>query len=247
MYWVNTMDNLQLLSYKNRLLNAGIPYGLMKRNLRELRDHHDDLLQQALARGLSEAGAKAVAAYELGDPDQLVTAMLARPELRSRLHRYPRVMTIVLPLAAHFAICLLTLFVFLYSVIATQTLEVIVTLQNSWLVTAFEILRITLMYLLAPALGCWLVFVGIRDHVPRRFWITGLVLLSLLGSLFQVQRQAADPERGRENSLNVAYHPGFQQSVEEMSVTFALRCSMTLLLCGIFARVYSDKERTALI
>jgi len=241
------MDNLQLLSYKNRLLNAGVPYAVTKRNLRELRDHHDDLLQQALARGLSEAEAKAVAAHELGDADQLVAAMLARPELRSRLHRYPRVMTILLPLVAHFAICLLALFVFLCSVVATQTLEVVVTLQNSWLVTVFEILKITLMYLLTPALGCWLVFVGIRDHVPRRFWITGLVLLSLLGSLFQVQEQTADPERGRENSINVAYYPGFRQSVEEMTITFALRCSITLLLCGAFARAYSNKERTTAV
>lgn len=241
------MDNFQLLSYKNRLLNAGIPYAVMKRNLRELQDHHDDLLQQALARGLSEAGAKAVAAHELGDSEQLVNAMLAQPELRSKLHRYPRSMTILLPLIAHFVICALTLFVFLYSVTATQSLEAIVTLQDSWLVTVFEILRITLMYLLTPVLGCWLVFVGIRDHVPRRFWITGLVLLSLLGSLLQVQSQVGDPERGRENSINVAYYPGFRQSVEEMAITFALRCSITLLLCGAFAQVYSHKERTTFI
>src|SRR5687767_13536858 len=114
-YWVNIMDNLQLLAYKNRLLNAGIPYAVMKRNLRELRDHYDDLLHQALMRGMSDTGARAIAAQQLGDSEQLVNAMLARPELRSKLHRYPRSITILLPLLSHFVICALLILAFIYS------------------------------------------------------------------------------------------------------------------------------------
>lgn len=243
------MDNLQLLAYKNRLLNAGIPYAVMKRNLRELQDHHDDLLQQALARGTSDEGARAVAAQQLGNSEQLVNAMLARPELRSKLHRYPRSMTILLPLFAHFVICLVLLFAFLYPAVITQSFDQIdrVNGVNSWLVIVFELLKITLMHVVTPLLGCYLAFLSIRNHVPKRFWITGLVLLCLLGSWLQVHTEWGNPAAGRKSSLSVEYFPSFRQSVEEMAITLVLRFSINLLLCGAFARAYRNKENTAAV
>lgn len=241
------MDKLQLLSYKNRLLNLGVPYAVMKRNLRELQDHHDDLLQQALAKGMTDADAKAAAAQQLGDFEQLVNAILARPELRSKLHRYPFSMTILLPLLAHFVVCALLLFALLYPAVATRSLEGAINLQESWLVAAFELLKITLMYIITPLMGCYLAFLGIRDHVPQHFWVTGLMLLCLLGSTFHMHVDWGDPETGRAKSVGATYSPGFQQPAEDMGVLFALRFAFNLLLCGAFARAYNSREQAAVI
>jgi hypothetical protein len=249
------MDESTVLAYKNRLLNAGIPYSVMKRNLRELQDHHDDLLEQGLARGLNDAEAKVVATQQLGNSERLASAMLARSELRSKLHRYPVSMTVLLPLLAHFVICVLLLIAFLYPAVSTQAFDRIdrVSGTNLWLVTAFELLRITLMYVVTPLLGCYLSFVCIRNHVPRRYWITGLALLCLLGSFLQVRTDWSDPVSGNDSSLSVAYFPGdlpdirHRQSIEERTTTLALRFSINLLLCGAFARAYRNKEQTAAV
>src|SRR5687767_2696247 len=117
------MDNKALQSYKSQLLDAGIPYARVRKNSRELRDHHNDLQQQASANGLSEEEAIAAASFQLGNPEQLVTAMLERSELLSKLHRFPVSMTILLPLFAHFVICVFLLFAFLFPAIGLGSID----------------------------------------------------------------------------------------------------------------------------
>lgn len=72
-----------------RLLRAGIAPRHVRRYTRELNDHFDDLVREEIDGGASRALAETRAQSRLGSEDNLAAAMLARPELRSFMARFP--------------------------------------------------------------------------------------------------------------------------------------------------------------
>jgi hypothetical protein len=243
------MDKSTLRAYKNRLLNAGIQYAVVQRSLRELQDHHHDLQQQALATGLSDAEALALASQQLGDTERLVTAMLERPDLRSTLHRFPIGATVLLPLLAHFFICAFLLLALLLPAMTIETIGLVDLMRShqQWIVNTLELLKVLLMYIVTPIVGSVFAFIAIRSHVSRRFWLTGLVLLCLLGSSLTVHLSWPDPETEEHGMVGVSYVVGHGQPPELRVLTYTLRLTINLLLCGCFAWHYRRKEEIAAI
>ena len=74
-----------------RLLRGGVAPTHVRRMIAELRDHHTDLFGEAFAGGRSLEEASLEASIRLGDEEALAAEVLARPELRSWAHRWPRV------------------------------------------------------------------------------------------------------------------------------------------------------------
>jgi hypothetical protein len=73
-----------------RLLKGGMSYRHVRRYVAELQDHYEDARQAELAGGARPADAAAQAWRRLGDVDSLANGMLARPEFRAVITRYPR-------------------------------------------------------------------------------------------------------------------------------------------------------------
>lgn len=71
------------------LLRGGIAPRHVRRYVRELRDHFDDLLREETANGTPTADAEMAARRRLGSNDVLINAMLKRTELRSITARFP--------------------------------------------------------------------------------------------------------------------------------------------------------------
>jgi hypothetical protein len=71
-----------------QLLRAGVGRRHVRRALRELADHHQDLVARMLAAGQDHAVAMRDARQILGDRAVLAAQMIARPELRSRAQRF---------------------------------------------------------------------------------------------------------------------------------------------------------------
>src|SRR5665213_3716108 len=72
-----------------RLLHAGIAPRHVRRYVRELGDHFDDLAREERAAGAARELAETRALSRLGNDDALADAMLSRPELRSLTSRFP--------------------------------------------------------------------------------------------------------------------------------------------------------------
>src|SRR6185312_5057943 len=72
-----------------RLLRAGIAPRHVRRYRRELTDHYDDLVREESESGAGREWAQTKALSRLGHEDDLAAAMLARPELRAFMVRYP--------------------------------------------------------------------------------------------------------------------------------------------------------------
>lgn len=84
---------------RDYLLESGIAPRHVLRIVSELSDHHEDLELEALDHGYDPEAAKSNARQRIGAPKTIARHVLERPELRSRIYRYPRLARVVLPVA----------------------------------------------------------------------------------------------------------------------------------------------------
>lgn len=84
---------------QERLLRAGVAPRHVRRYMRELNDHLMDLSAEEQRAGQSREIAEAAALQRLGSEDELLQAMLAKPELRAWSTRAPWLAFGILPLA----------------------------------------------------------------------------------------------------------------------------------------------------
>src|SRR5215467_5168518 len=91
------MREADLRSLRETLLRGGIAPKHVRRTITELLYHHTDLFSEALAKGCSVENAEHEATVRLGDEDSLAAKILARPELRSWMHRWPWLAYWVIP------------------------------------------------------------------------------------------------------------------------------------------------------
>ena len=82
-----------------QLLDAGVSPRRVRRLVAELVDHHDDLREELSAAGLSRQEADTEAFARLAT-DAMVADVLARPELRSWVRRWPWIAFTLVPLAS---------------------------------------------------------------------------------------------------------------------------------------------------
>jgi hypothetical protein len=92
-----------------RLLCGGVGLRHVRRTLRELRDHREDLVEKCLSRSRDRDAALEEARGLLGNHDALANQMIARPELRSRVRRFAWLLFVLAPAPMVCAIGLLML------------------------------------------------------------------------------------------------------------------------------------------
>lgn len=170
-----------------RLLHAGIAPRHVRRYVRELSDHFDDLVREEKAHGSSRELAETRALSRLGTDDDLAEAMLARPEMRSLTSRYPWAVFGIGPIA------LLVL-----SVLAGVYLEIWLLNHTGPVFRLFGIMgpsvhaaRIatevytvynTLIVFGGPLLFAWLFYwLGSRQRMAAHWIVAGMALICVLG------------------------------------------------------------------
>jgi hypothetical protein len=84
-------DRAQFDALRLELRRGGIANLYVERTLRELTDHYEDLERASLAAGCSHEEAEQRARAQLGRPDLIAAAVLARPELMRWTRRWPMV------------------------------------------------------------------------------------------------------------------------------------------------------------
>jgi magnesium-transporting ATPase (P-type) len=98
-----------------QLVNAGVSPRRVRRLVAELTDHCDDLREELLATGLSREEADTEAVARLAT-DAMVEDVLARPELRSWVRRWPWISFTVVPIAMFAVLFVATLAALVFSI-----------------------------------------------------------------------------------------------------------------------------------
>ena len=91
------MRDADFASLRETLLREGVARKHVRRAIAELRDHQTDLFSESFANGRSVEDAEREASIRLGSEDALAAAILARPELKSWMHRRPRIAYWLIP------------------------------------------------------------------------------------------------------------------------------------------------------
>ncbi|MBN9554641.1 MAG: hypothetical protein J0H61_08210 [Alphaproteobacteria bacterium] len=170
-----------------RLLRGGIAPRHVRRTIRELSDHFDDLVREEKEAGAAREVAQARALSRLGHEDNLADAILSRPELRSLTSRFPWAVFGLGPvlLLAFSVVAALYLEVWLlnhsgglFTYLTGQPPGPVSAKLATQVYTAYN----TFVVYGAPLLFAWLFYwLGSRQRMPRAWIIAGVALICVLG------------------------------------------------------------------
>jgi hypothetical protein len=180
---------------RERLLKAGVAPGRVRRYLRELSEHHADLVEEARASRLGEEEARAAASARLGDADELVRAMVGRPELQSWGFRAPGTFYGLLPLlglgGCYLAACLI-----LWSGwrLFLPTLPSPFVPITGYAAVYFGVGRF--LFIGGPILVGWLSgLLAVRQRLASSWPVCGIALVAVAGSAARVRLHPSEAGR----------------------------------------------------
>ena len=193
-----------------QLLRGGVGRRHVRRALRELRDHREDLVARMVAAGQERALALRDARQLLGDPAVLAARMIARPELRSRAQRFAWLLFGLAPLPLFCVAGILAMFAGAAVLEVTHILGLpAVSSQH-----AMSMGRPLLLWVVPCCVGLLLCWLGVR-HGVRAFWpVFAVVIVAWCSGLTDVD----------EHMVAFGMLPRFRSPLPEYLRIFTLFC-----------------------
>lgn len=204
-----------------QLLSGGVGLRHVRRTLRELRDHREDLVQRMVGQGADPAAAGREAQGMLGDQRVLIAQMIARPELRSRARRFAWLLFVVGPVPMVFAVVLLLILALAGMGVVLKAMGYPLFGRND---PDLEIIFTKLVFQwVAPAIvGTLLCRAAIRRQMPA-IWPAYALAMVALGSACTYIAGV-----DRVTGIYIGWHP--QQPGMMRAVTLFCACSVAYLL-----------------
>ncbi len=228
---------------RETLLRGGVAPRHVRRYLAELEHHYDDLIAEERAHGVTGPAAGAAAMERLGSNEQLAAALLAKPELRSRMARYPWLSFAILPPLG-------VILGFALVVVATQLIFIqggvyiprqgFIAPAPTWLVWTLQGTMFALNFLVVPLLGALLAWVAQRQRMKLLWPVLGMGLLLLL-HLHGIVRMDAQGRIGRGFGTIIPL-PGLFWSARFYWPAFLAQAA---LLCLPLAWLWRARNKTA--
>lgn len=170
-----------------RLLHAGVAPRHVRRYVAELRDHFEDLVRAETAGAATRDVAETTARARLGSDNDLAETMLARPDLRSLMARYPWAVFGLAPaalvlasLAAALAIEIGTLSL-VHTIVQHPTVA-----QREWFVFGIAVWNTLATYIAPFAIAAVLCIAGLRQRMPATWIFAGIAIACVLGAFQEV-------------------------------------------------------------
>ena len=208
-----------------QLLRGGISPGCVVRLIAELRDHHADLAESALADGMSMEDARKQADSLLGTQDDILSDTLAREELKSWAARWPWALYGVMPPVILVATVALTL----YLVVAISQIVTSIAGEPSvappWVATTTDVLSLFLMYVNPILLGAAICYIAIRRRSSWLWPVLGIVLVAILGGLSAIGVEWGEAGQSSQLFVGTSFIPPFPDKLAT-----AIRISLNLLV-----------------
>jgi len=199
--------HMRLEHLRERLLREGIASRHVRRYLAELQDHYDDAVRDELAQGLSREAASEAAWTRLGDMEELAMSALSRPELRSVIARYPRIVFGVGPLLLWIAVIIATAWTF---ALINQIIGHDPTVHKappSWVNTPVQIAVFIYARVLPIVFGALALMAAKRRHLPWRWPLVGAVLIAVAAALANISLTLPTDQLPGELELGAGLSP----------------------------------------
>ena len=208
-----------------QLVRGGISPRCVVRLIAELRDHHADLTETALATGMGEEDAHRQADSLLGAQDDILSDTLARQELQSWAARWPWALYGVMPPVILVATVALTL----YLVVAISQVVTLIVGESpvvpAWVAAATDVLSLFLMYVNPVLLGAAICYIAIRRRSSWLWPVLGIALVAILGGLSAIGIEWGEAGHPSRILVGTSFIPPFPDILAT-----AIRISLNLLV-----------------
>jgi len=170
-----------------RLLFGGIAPRHVRRYVRELSDHFDDLMREEKANGATRELAETRALSRLGSEEDLAQAMLSRPGLKSVTARFPWAVFGLGPLALLALSVLGAVYLEIWLLDHTGPVFRLFHIMGPSLASARTATKLYTIYnslivFGGPLLFAWLFYwIGSRQRMSANWIMLGVALVSVLG------------------------------------------------------------------
>jgi len=206
---------------RHRLIAGGVARRHVKRTLYELRDHYDDAIDDGLAQGLTHDAAVEGAWQRLGAEDDIVSTVLARPELRSLPARYPRFLSAAGPVLLWVLATVASTFVMIGLMYVLQSLGTLppgrTAIEPLWLQHFMNGVLFAYMRVLPIVIGIVVAVTFARHRLVPRWTFAGAAAISLFSAL-STYALTFPAEIGQSGSLSI----GFAATAEELPRSLTL-------------------------
>ena len=166
------------------LLKGGVAPRHVRRYVRELDEHLDDLAAQQRAAGYDSDDAQARARARLGDDGELAQAMLEQPGMRSWPARLPWLVFILLPPVLTIVIGLLFYAAFYFVGDGAARINAVVPVPQDWLIGVSVTAMTAINVLAVPVMAVLLVVLADRQRLKLLWPLLGIALLLLATPMF---------------------------------------------------------------
>ena len=222
------MRNTQFPGVAEQLLNAGVSPRRVRRMLAELADHFEDLREELQAGGLSRQEAEAEATARL-KTEVLVEGVLARPELRSWVRRWPWFAFTVVPIAMYAALSVATIVATVCSLdLAKSTLGMEIT-SSVWMRLFTRALLGSVVWVMPIVAAAACCVVALSRRAPAIWAVVGVVLVSSIGAVTNAQLQLPPVVPRPELGAGI----GFSTDALRVPI-FRASLTLTIVLVGYF-------------
>jgi hypothetical protein len=193
---------------RERLLHAGVAPRHVRRYIAELRDHFDDLVREESASGTSRSVAEAMARTRLGCDGDLADVMLARPDVRSLMARYPWAVFGLGPVALVLAVLAAALAIEMGVLsLAHAIVPHATSATREWFVFGVAVWNTLATYVAPLAIAVILSVAGLRQRMPAAWVFAGIAIACCLGAFQQIH--FTDDGHHGELSFGSAFLPPF--------------------------------------
>jgi hypothetical protein len=166
------------------LLKGGVAPRRVRRYVRELDEHLDDLTAQQRASGYDSDDAAARARARLGDDTELAQAMLEQPGMRSWPARLPWLVFLLLPPILTIAIGMLLYAAFYFVGDGAARINAVLPVPQDWLIGVSVTAMTAIDVLAVPVMAVLLVVLADRQRLKLLWPLLGIALLLLATPMF---------------------------------------------------------------
>jgi hypothetical protein len=181
------MSEKRFSELRDGLLKAGISRRNVRRAVLEVEDHFNELAAEASARGLDENHARLQAHEALGANQLLIERYAARPELRAWPNRWPAMWFILVPSGCYLAISAAAMAMLFAAVsqMSAQLHQIHIAPRVTFIIAL--IARVLFLGFFPASIAAVFGVLAYRRRIPLRWPVAGILLVSLLASLINVE------------------------------------------------------------
>ncbi len=176
------MRSAHFAELAENLLRGGVAPRHVRRTVAELEAHLRDLIDELRARGLSPEQAALEARARLGSDEVLAASVLARPELRSWVHRRPWAAFAVVPVLSFLTVFAGSVLTFVLLIEGLKS--VFGPSPQAWapVHTLTPVLLTSMLWVLPGLAAAPYVWLAASRRVGAKWPAVGVVLIALIGA-----------------------------------------------------------------